>query len=79
MSDTLLVSCPTCGKKIPYDPKNPYRPFCSKECQLIDLGAWANDEYMIEGEPGSAMSLSPEDYQAAAQARIDLDQKKSRS
>ena len=24
-----------------------YLPFCSKRCKLIDLGAWANEEYVI--------------------------------
>lgn len=79
MSDVLMVSCPTCGKKTPYNPENPFRPFCCKECQLIDLGAWANDEYRIEGDPGSAMTLSPEEYQAADQARIQQEQKKNRT
>ena len=29
---------------------NPNRPFCSKRCKLIDLGAWASDEYLIAGD-----------------------------
>ncbi|MGL5335465.1 MAG: DNA gyrase inhibitor YacG, partial [Enterovibrio sp.] len=29
---------------------NPYRPFCCKRCQLIDLGQWANEENCIPGE-----------------------------
>ena len=45
-------------------------PFCSERCKLIDLGAWANDEYLIEGEPGSAMSLSEQDLDNAAQAAL---------
>jgi hypothetical protein len=28
---------------------NPFRPFCSERCRLIDLGAWASDEYQISG------------------------------
>ena len=24
-----------------------FRPFCSERCKLIDLGAWANDEYRL--------------------------------
>lgn len=26
---------------------NPYRPFCSKRCSLIDLGKWIEEEYRV--------------------------------
>ena len=26
---------------------NPYRPFCSKRCKNIDLGAWADEDYRV--------------------------------
>ena len=26
---------------------SPFRPFCSKRCQLIDLGEWADEEKRI--------------------------------
>ncbi|MDD5405194.1 MAG: DNA gyrase inhibitor YacG [Sulfuricella sp.] len=42
-----MVACPTCGKPIPYATDNPYRPFCSRRCKLIDLGQWANEEFRI--------------------------------
>lgn len=41
------VKCPRCKKTIEYSPSNPYRPFCSERCQMIDLGKWANEEYSI--------------------------------
>lgn len=41
------VACPTCGKHSPYTPDNPYRPFCSERCKLIDLGQWATENYRI--------------------------------
>ena len=43
-----LVSCPQCGAKTPYRKENPYRPFCSERCKLMDLGAWANENYRVE-------------------------------
>ncbi len=46
MSKTL-VNCPQCGKKTAWSKDNPHRPFCSERCKLIDLGAWANEEYQI--------------------------------
>jgi len=44
----MKVKCPRCKKEIEYSDKNPYRPFCSKRCWLIDLGAWLKEEYVIE-------------------------------
>lgn len=41
------MSCPTCQKEIEWSTDNPHRPFCSERCRLIDLGAWANEEYQI--------------------------------
>lgn len=67
---TMKVKCPTCGREIEYDAANPFRPFCSERCKLIDLGAWANDEYLIEGEPGSAATLSEPDLEAAAENAV---------
>jgi endogenous inhibitor of DNA gyrase (YacG/DUF329 family) len=42
-----FVSCPQCGNQAKWDPGNPYRPFCSERCKLIDLGAWATESYRI--------------------------------
>jgi hypothetical protein len=41
------IVCPHCGKQDTWQEKNPYRPFCSERCRLIDLGAWANEDYRI--------------------------------
>ena len=42
-----LVACPNCKKQSEYSADNPFRPFCSERCKLIDLGDWANDNYKI--------------------------------
>ena len=39
-----IVSCPTCQKENRYHIDNPFRPFCSERCRLIDLGEWADEE-----------------------------------
>jgi endogenous inhibitor of DNA gyrase (YacG/DUF329 family) len=44
------VHCPTCGKVLVWDKSNPYRPFCSERCKLIDLGEWASESHRIPGE-----------------------------
>jgi endogenous inhibitor of DNA gyrase (YacG/DUF329 family) len=41
--------CLHCGKVIHWN-DNPYRPFCSQRCKLIDLGKWIEEEYRIFGE-----------------------------
>lgn len=50
------VRCPQCGKMSAYHGGNAYRPFCGKRCKLIDLGAWANDAYVIAGPPLAGMA-----------------------
>ena len=40
------MKCPQCGKEVE-DPKQPYRPFCSDRCKLIDLGRWISEEYRV--------------------------------
>jgi uncharacterized protein len=42
-----VVNCPQCGKSIVWDNSNPFRPFCSERCKLIDLGQWATESYRI--------------------------------
>ncbi len=41
--------CPLCGKPAAEE-NNPYAPFCSERCKLIDLGQWASGKYAIPGE-----------------------------
>jgi uncharacterized protein len=48
-----LVRCPSCGEEKPYSTDNPYRPFCSKGCKAIDLGAWASEQYRMTPKPST--------------------------
>lgn len=51
MSDDIVnVTCPTCGKRVEWSQKSPFRPFCSKRCQLTDLGEWAEEEKRIPSD-----------------------------
>jgi uncharacterized protein len=43
------MKCPTCGQPVKWQ-DNPFRPFCSERCKLIDFGRWANEEYRVPGE-----------------------------
>lgn len=42
----LILSCRRCGQVTTWQ-GNPSRPFCSERCKLIDLGAWANEDYAL--------------------------------
>ncbi len=50
MTAVRSVRCPQCGGESIWSPANPYRPFCSERCQLIDLGAWAAESYRIPAQ-----------------------------
>lgn len=41
------VNCPHCGEKTRFSPDNPWRPFCSERCRMVDLGEWFNEEKRI--------------------------------
>lgn len=46
------LECPTCRRSVTYRraAEIPFRPFCSRRCQLIDLGKWLNEEYRVSEE-----------------------------
>lgn len=54
----MQIICPVCKVKTTWE-ENPWRPFCSERCKLVDLGRWASEEYRIpvkdgdEGEGGT--------------------------
>lgn len=45
-SNTKTYPCPRCQTQTSWQ-NNPFKPFCSHKCKLIDLGAWANEDYKI--------------------------------
>ena len=51
---SLTLPCPYCGTLSPWQ-DNIYRPFCSERCKLIDLGAWANEDYRITDQSEDPM------------------------
>jgi hypothetical protein len=46
MSQPDQVKCPACKKKGSWF-AGPFGPFCSRRCQLIDLGKWLSEEHAI--------------------------------
>ena len=47
---TTTLNCPQCANKVEWNENFPHRPFCSKRCQLIDLGSWASEDHKIAGD-----------------------------
>lgn len=39
------MKCPICKKPVAWE--DPFMPFCSERCKLIDLGNWASERYVI--------------------------------
>jgi endogenous inhibitor of DNA gyrase (YacG/DUF329 family) len=54
--ESILVSCPHCGKSVPWNDESAYKPFCSERCKLIDLGDWLLEKHVIPG----AEAVSPD-------------------
>ncbi len=42
----MKIRCPICKQTTTWE-ENPYRPFCSERCKMIDLGKWAMEDYRI--------------------------------
>ena len=55
----MNMKCPVCKKEITWE-KNPYRPFCSYRCKMIDLGKWLREEYRTEGEKPDTVKTGDE-------------------
>jgi len=41
-----VATCPACRKEAPRR-ENPFFPFCSERCKLVDLGRWLREEYRV--------------------------------
>ena len=59
---TSAFPCPRCGKPSSWS-GNPSRPFCSERCKLIDLGAWAAEEYRVPLKQGRDFTDEAPDYE----------------
>ena len=49
-SDPKVIDCPVCSREVFFNhfTDAPYFPFCSRQCKLVDLGRWFNEEYSID-------------------------------
>lgn len=44
------MKCPTCRRSSQWTTKNPYRPFCSRRCKLLDFNEWVEERRSIGSE-----------------------------
>lgn len=47
------IACPRCKKEAVFSIENTWRPFCSERCKIIDIAAWANEDYRLDAGPAS--------------------------
>lgn len=55
------VRCPICKKQVRMD--DPYMPFCSDRCRIIDLGNWASEKYVISAPVPQSELEELEDFE----------------
>jgi hypothetical protein len=46
---------------VEWSPEQPWRPFCSERCKLVDLGSWFDEQNRIAGNPASPSSPEQDD------------------
>ncbi|QGU31873.1 DNA gyrase inhibitor YacG [Thermochromatium tepidum] len=59
------VSCPHCGKSVPWTPDSRWRPFCSERCRLIDLGDWLEERHRLGETLDTAPDPAPREDEVA--------------
>jgi endogenous inhibitor of DNA gyrase (YacG/DUF329 family) len=59
-----MAKCPTCGKTVDWQ-DNPWRPFCSERCKLIDFDKWTSEEYRVPGQ-----QINPSEVPAQPSAQV---------
>jgi endogenous inhibitor of DNA gyrase (YacG/DUF329 family) len=53
------MKCPICEKEVKLE--DPFMPFCSDRCRIIDLGNWASEKYVISTPVESTQNEDEED------------------
>ena len=71
---SLKVPCPNCKEPVVWQSESTYRPFCSKRCQLIDLGEWADEGHKIS-QPVTGESMLTEEILDAMEDEFLLNNK----
>jgi uncharacterized protein len=63
MTRALIVKCPVCKQQARYAEDNPWQPFCSERCKMVDAGQWLDGAYRVaceEDESDNSIAKNPE-------------------
>ena len=65
------MKCPICDKPTTWK-DNPFRPFCSERCKLIDFGNWADENYAVPDDTadGSVEMIEHDDGETGDGERV---------
>ena len=50
-----VMRCPICKQSLTWE-GNPFRPFCSERCKLLDLDNWLGERYRVSA-PAAAEDI----------------------
>jgi endogenous inhibitor of DNA gyrase (YacG/DUF329 family) len=63
------MRCPVCRRETTWK-GNPFRPFCSERCKLIDLDNWLSERYRIAArEDEESSGAPPESHEVVKESR----------
>ncbi|HEV2417614.1 MAG TPA: DNA gyrase inhibitor YacG [Terriglobia bacterium] len=66
--------CPICKREVGTR-NNPFRPFCSERCKMIDLSHWLAGRYRIPSPLANALDETVEsassDHSGGAEAEVE--------
>jgi hypothetical protein len=65
------MRCPICKQSVPAE-GNPFRPFCSERCKMIDLDNWLSERYRIPA-PARTRDQEGAEQDSSPRAEEDLD------
>jgi len=63
-----MHKCPTCNQQVEWE-DNPFRPFCSERCKLVDLSKWVSEEYRVPGRPVPGEAVEEDEDHPAPDTR----------
>lgn len=62
--------CPICKTATDSDVHGEF-PFCSERCRLLDLGAWASEQYVVSDPVFDEAELEELDRETDARRKLD--------
>ena len=64
------MRCPICKQNVAWE-GNPFRPFCSERCKLIDLDNWLEGRYRLVSRVDTEEEKAAENNQADPKGNCD--------